>query len=526
MAKSLFRSGMIVSFMTFLSRILGLVRDAVTAHLLGAGAAADIFLLANKVPNFLRRLFAEGAFAQAFVPVLTEVKEKHGDDQVRIFVANAAGTLGTILLSVTILGVIASPVIAALFGAGWFVSSDSSNSTDRYALLSLMLKFTFPYLFFISLVALSGSVLNVYNRFAVAAFTPVLLNISIIGCALFFHDRFEFGALSLALGVFIGGVVQILFQIPFLYRAKMLTRPKWAWQDENVKKVRKLMLPALFGVSVSQINLLLDSIIATFLIKGSIAWLYYSDRLIEFPLGLFGIGIATVILPALSKLHVKQDGNDFQNTLDWGVRFVIWLGLPAFMGLIVLSPLIITVLFGHGAFINSEIDHVTQVSFGVAAYAVGLLSFMLIKVLAPGFYARHDTKTPVKIGIAALILNMIFNLILASFLGYIGLALATSLSATCNAFLLYYFLSKQGVYKFSRFSVEFTLKCIVSSLTMAFVTHWCEQQLIWQSVELSQQIVYLLSLLLIAIITYFSLLYIFGIRVNTIKNVSFAKKSL
>ena len=362
MAKGLFRSGMIVSFMTFLSRILGLVRDAVIAHLLGAGSAADVFLLANKVPNFLRRLFAEGAFAQAFVPVLTEVKEEYGDDKVRLFVANAAGTLGTVLLSVTILGVIASPVIAALFGAGWFASSDPDISTDKYTLLSLMLKLTFPYLFFISLVALSGAVLNVYNKFAVAAFTPVLLNMSIISCALFFHDKFEFGALSLALGVFIGGLVQLLFQLPFLYRAKILAKPKWAWHDKQVKKVRTLMIPALFGGSVSQINLLLDSVIATFLINGSIAWLYYSDRLIEFPLGLFGIGIATVILPALSKLHVKKEGTEFQDTLDWGVRFVIWLGLPALMGLIVLSPLIITVLFGHGAFMDSDIDHVTQVA--------------------------------------------------------------------------------------------------------------------------------------------------------------------
>ncbi|SFD24519.1 putative peptidoglycan lipid II flippase [Pseudoalteromonas denitrificans DSM 6059] len=526
MAKGLFRSGMIVSCMTFISRILGLVRDSVTAHLLGAGSAADIFLLANKVPNFLRRLFAEGAFAQAFVPVLAEVKEKHGDDKVRYFVANAAGTLGTILLIVTIVGVIASPIIAALFGAGWFVSSDSNVEHDRYALLSLMLKFTFPYLFFISLVALSGAVLNVYNRFAAAAFTPVLLNVSIISCALYFHDKFEFGALSLALGVFVGGVVQLLFQLPFLYRTKMLARPKWAWQDENVKKVRKLMIPAIFGVSVSQINLLLDSIIATFLIKGSIAWLYYSDRLIEFPLGLFGIGIATVILPALSKLHINDKGSDFQNTLDWGVRFVIWLGLPAFMGLIVLSPLIITVLFGHGAFINSEVDNVSQVAFGVTAYAFGLVSFMLIKVLAPGFYARHDTKTPVKVGIVALILNMGFNIVLAYFYGYIGLALATSLSATCNAFLLYYFLSKQGIYKFSRFSIGFTLKCLLSSLSMSFVTFWCEKQLMWHDASLTLQVFYLFCLLFIAVITYFFLLFILGIRVNTIKNVSFDKKSL
>ncbi len=521
-SKGLFRSGIIVSSMTFISRILGLIRDAVIANLLGAGAAADIFLLANKIPNFFRRLFAEGAFAQAFIPVLSEIKEQHGDDKVRMFVASAAGTLGTILLSITVLAVIASPLIAGMFGTGWFLSSlDSANSDNRFELLSLMLKLTFPYLFFISLVALSGAVLNVYNRFAVSAFTPVLLNISIISCALIFHDEFEFGALALALGVFVGGISQLLFQLPFLYKLNMLKRPKWAWHDKEVKKVRTLMLPAMFGVSISQINLLLDSVIATFLVYGSISWLYYSDRLIEFPLGLFGIGIATVILPALSKLHTTQKMADFQHTLDWGVRFVIWLGIPALMGLMLLSPLIITVLFGHGAFVANGTDHITKVAHGVNAYAVGLVSFMLIKVLAPGFYARQDTKTPVKIGIVALVLNMVFNLILAYPFGYIGLALATSLSATCNAFLLYYFLSKQGVYKFSRFSMFFTLKCFVSSFMTMLVLIFIQQLFTWQDAVFLMQILYLFSLILIAVVVYFFGLFLFGIRFHTIKNIHY-----
>lgn len=521
MAKGLFRSGMIVSAMTMISRILGLVRDAVVANLLGASAAADVFLFANRIPNFLRRLFAEGAFAQAFVPVLSDIKEQQGDDKVRFFVAQAAGTLGTILLLVTIFGVVASPVIAALFGTGWFIDWwQGGPDADKFELASSLLKFTFPYLFFVSLVALSGAVMNVYNRFAVAAFTPVLLNISIILCAIFLHDKFSVGAYSLAIGVFVGGVVQLLFQLPFLYRAKMLAPPRWGWQDENVKKVRKLMLPALFGVSISQINLLLDTVIASLLMTGSIAWLYYSDRLIEFPLGLFGIGIATVILPSLSKLHSSKKGSDFQDTLDWGVRFVIFLGIPAMVGLMVISPLIITVLFDHGAFSSDEIDHVKAVSFGVMAYSVGLVSFMLIKVLAPGFYSRQDTKTPVKIGVITLVLNMVFNIILAPFIGYLGLALATSMSASCNAFLLYRQLKKEQVYQFSSMSGWFTLKCIAASIVMGASVLYLNSYYAWQTWHFTQQLLLLGALLLIAGFMYFLTLFILGVRLNTIKNVA------
>ncbi|MGO3299754.1 MAG: murein biosynthesis integral membrane protein MurJ [Pseudoalteromonas sp.] len=507
--------------MTMISRVLGLVRDAVVANLLGASAAADVFLFANRIPNFLRRLFAEGAFAQAFVPVLSDIKEQQGDDKVRFFVAQAAGTLGTILLIVTIFGVVASPVIAALFGTGWFIDWwQGGPDADKFELASSLLKFTFPYLFFVSLVALSGAVMNVYNRFAVAAFTPVLLNISIILCAIFLHDKFSVGAYSLAIGVFVGGVVQLLFQLPFLYRAKMLAPPRWGWQDENVKKVRKLMLPALFGVSISQINLLLDTVIASLLMTGSIAWLYYSDRLIEFPLGLFGIGIATVILPTLSKLHSSKKGSDFQDTLDWGVRFVIFLGIPAMVGLMVISPLIITVLFDHGAFSSDEIDHVKAVSFGVMAYSVGLVSFMLIKVLAPGFYSRQDTKTPVKIGVITLVLNMVFNIMLAPFIGYLGLALATSMSASCNALLLYRQLKKEQVYQFSSMSGWFTLKCIAASIVMGGSVLYLNSYYAWQTWHFTQQLLLLGALLLIAGFMYFLTLFILGVRLNTIKNVA------
>nr|WP_152087513.1 murein biosynthesis integral membrane protein MurJ [Pseudoalteromonas sp. A25] len=509
---------MIVSAMTMVSRVMGLVRDAVVANLLGAGLAADVFLFANRIPNFLRRLFAEGAFAQAFVPVLSEIKEKHGDDEVRIFVAQAAGTLGTILMIVTIMGVIGSPVIAALFGTGWFIDWwQGGADAEKFVLASGLLKLTFPYLFFVSLVALSAAVLNVYNRFAVAAFTPVLLNVSIISCAILLHDSFSVSAYALAVGVFVGGVVQFAFQLPFLYRLKVLSRPQFAWRAPQVTKVRKLMLPAMFGVSVSQINLLLDTVIASVLVTGSISWLYYSDRLIEFPLGLFGIGIATVILPALSKLHAGDNLKDFQSTLDWGVRFVLFLGFPAMMGLIAISPLIISVLFDHGAFATSEVNHVEAVSYGVAAYSVGLVSFMLIKVLAPGFYARQDTKTPVRIGILTMGLNMIFNIALAPFIGYIGLALATSLSASCNVYLLYRQLNKDNVYHFSTFSVRFAAKCMLAALLMSVSVYYVISLYNWQSWALIEQIVLLSGLLIQAMVVYFGVMFALGVRFATIK---------
>jgi putative peptidoglycan lipid II flippase len=285
------------------------------------------------------------------------------------------------------------------------------------------------------------------------------------------------------------------------------------------------MLPALFGVSISQINLLLDTIIASLLMTGSIAWLYYSDRLIEFPLGLFGIGIATVILPALSKLHSSKKLSDFQHTLDWGVRFVIFLGIPAMVGLMIISPLIITVLFDHGAFKEDSVDHVKAVSLGVVAYSVGLVSFMLIKVLAPGFYSRQDTKTPVRIGIITLVLNMVFNIMLAPFIGYLGLALATSMSASCNAFLLYRQLKKENVYQFSSMSLRFTIKCIVASIVMGCVTWYVSSYYYWASWAFVQQVILLIALVALAGVSYFTMLFLMGVRLNTIKSVAITESN-
>ncbi len=454
--------------MTLISRVLGLIRDVVVAGIMGAGAAADVFFLANKIPNFLRRLFAEGAFAQAFVPVLTEYQQQK-PDEVRELVAKVSGTLGVIITVVTLVGVIGSPLLAALFGAGWFIEwLNGSPDGEKFTLAALMLKITFPYLWFITLTALAGAILNTLGRFAVAAFTPVFLNVAIIVCALWLAPSMAQPELALAWGVFLGGFVQFLFQLPFLWQQNMLVRPRWGWQHPGVVKIRTLMIPAMFGVSVSQINLLFDTFIASFLMTGSISWLYYSDRLLEFPLGLFGIAIATVILPALSRNQAANNPAQFAQTMDWGVRSVLLVGIPAMLGLMVLAQPMLMVLFMRGEF---SLHDTNMAAMSLLAYASGLLSFMLVKVLAPGYFARQDTKTPVRYGIAAMVANMGFNLVLAVPFGYVGLALATAASATLNAGLLYRGLVQQGVYRLQGSSGQLVAKMALAGLIMVAIVY-------------------------------------------------------
>lgn len=503
--------------MTFLSRILGLVRDIVIADKIGAAAGADVFFFANRIPNFLRRLFAEGAFAQAFVPVLTEVKEKHGDDAVRQLIAKVAGTLGVIVTIVTILGVLGSGVIVTLFGFGWFWDwLHGGPNAEKFELASFMLKITFPYLWFITFVALSGAILNTYNRFAIAAFTPVFLNICMIFSAIFLSDYFELSAISLAVGVFLGGVVQFLFQIPFLVKAGFMVRPRWGWKDPEVTKIRTLMLPAMFGVSVNQINLLLDTVIASFLMTGSISWLYYADRLIEFPLGIFGIGIATVVLPHLSAMRAKGEQQAFERTMDWGVKFICFLGVPALAGLIVLAEPIISVLYLRGEF---GLDDLQKVVAGLIAYASGLVSYMLIKVLAPGFYARQDTKTPVRIGIKAMVANMVLNLIFAPWLGYVGLALATACSASLNAFWLYSALKKEGIYHFSRSTWVFLAKlALAASVMFLAINFFVFEVSEWAMMPIIERIIWLVVFIGAGGVVYLLSTLILGIRIADLKN--------
>ncbi len=518
LSKKLVKSGLIVSAMTLISRVLGLVRDVVIANIMGAGASADAFFFANKIPNFLRRLFAEGAFAQSFVPVLSEYHQNDIDkntQETRKLIGQVSGTLGVIISLVTLFGMVASPLIVIVFGPGFFIDSLQAGGDGKFDLAASLLKITFPYLWFISFTALSGAILNTYGKFAVASFTPVLLNIGIISMAIWGRDWFVSPEYALAWGVFLGGLMQFLFQIPFLYRAGALVKPKWAWRSKGVTKIRKLMAPALFGVSVTQINLLLDTQIATLLVTGSVSWLYYADRLLEFPLGLFGIGIATVILPSLSRLHTKKNSDEFSQTLDWGIKIINLLGWPALVGLMVLAQPIIMVLFMRGEFTQF---HVLQVSLALFAYLSGLVSFMFIKVLAPGYYARQDTKTPVKIGIKAMVANMAFNIMLAPFFGYVGLAIATTLSATLNAYWLYQGLKEQQVYQLAQGTKVFIGKVIISSLVMAFVVYWLSPVFeVWLTMSFFKQVLQLLICIFSGVACYFISIVILGVRLQDFK---------
>jgi len=531
------KSGLIVSVMTLVSRVLGLVRDVVIANVMGTGVMADVFLFANKIPNFFRRLFAEGAFAQAFVPVLSEYHTKdeknsltreHGDnkskldvslDETRRLIAQVSGTLGVIITLVTLFGMLASPLFVILFGGGWFIdwfnNGPESVGGEKFELAASLLTITFPYLWFISFTALAGAVLNTLGKFAVAAFTPVLLNIAIILMAVYGAEYTQSPAYALAWGVFFGGLVQFLFQIPFLYKAGVLVKPCWSWHSKGVTKIRKLIIPALFGVSVTQINLLLDTLIASFLITGSISWLYYADRLLEFPLGLFGIGIATVILPSLAKLHSKNSATEFTGTLDWGIKVISLFGWPALAGLMVLAQPIIMVLFMRGEFSQND---VLQVSMALFAYLSGLLSFMFIKVLAPGYYARQDTKTPVKIGIIAMVANMAFNLMLAPFFGYVGLAMATTMSATLNAWLLYRGLKQAGVYHLSKSTKNFIGKLVLSALVMALVVYQLSSDFeVWLAMAFAEQVLQLIMCIGGGCISYFLMIALLGVRPGDFK---------
>ncbi len=516
MSKRLLKSGMIVSAMTFISRVLGLVRDVVVANLMGAGASADVFFFANKIPNFLRRLFAEGAFSQAFVPVLTESHAQGDMDKTRELIARAAGTLGVIVSIVTIFGVLGSGVVTALFGFGWFLDwMHGGPAAEKFELASVMLKITFPYLWFITFVALSGAILNTLGKFAVSSFTPVFLNVMIILAAWFISPQMSQPEIGLAIGVFLGGLVQFLFQIPFLIKAGVMVKPKWGWRDPGVVKIRTLMIPALFGVSVSQINLLFDTFIASFLQTGSISWLYYSDRLLEFPLGLFGIAIATVILPALSRKHVDAQNEGFAQTMDWGVRMVILLGLPAMLGLMVLAKPMLMVLFMRGEFSPQDVH---QASLSLFAYVSGLLNFMLIKVLAPGYYSRQDTKTPVKYGIIAMVTNMVFNAIFAYFYGYVGLAIATALSAFVNMALLYRGLHIAEVYQITKRTVFFIIRLAIAGAAMVAAILWqLEDMSVWLGWSFAHRSAVLGMLIGLGAVVYLVVLFLTGARLKDLK---------
>lgn len=506
----LLRSSLIVGIMTMLSRVLGLVRDVVVAGYFGASGASDAFFVAFKIPNFLRRLFAEGAFAQAFVPVLSEYRTQRDLTAVQVLVNRTAGSLGSVLLLVTLLGSAGSPVLAMIFAPGFYMSGSES-----FPLAAEMLRITFPYLMLISLTAFAGSILNSYERFAVPAFTPVLLNICLIGSAVFLSPLFEQPIMALAWGVFMAGAVQLAFQLPFLARLRLLPKPQMGWRDEGVRRILKLMLPALFGVSVAQINLLLDTVLASFLQQGSVSWLYYSDRLAELPLGVFGIAIATVILPSLSRKHAESSPEKFSQMLDWALRMVMLIGVPAAVALIVLAEPLLTTLFHYGEMTDRDVE---MASMSLRAYGLGLLAFMLIKVLAPGYFSRQDTKTPVKIAVIAMVANMVFNLALIFPLAHAGLALATALSAFLNAGLLLRGLLKQGVFHFSPGWAKWLLQLVSANIAMgALLLYFSPEVNEWLNAVLWTRVQWMASLVVASVAVYGLVLVALGLRPRHLK---------
>ncbi|UXZ54490.1 murein biosynthesis integral membrane protein MurJ [Halomonas sp. 7T] len=507
--RGLMRSGLVVSAMTMLSRVMGLVRDVVVATFLGAGNGADAFFVAFKIPNFLRRLFAEGAFNQAFIPVLSEYSTQRSKQEIRELLNAVAGSLTAMLALITALAMLGAPWLVWVFAPGF------GRDPEKLAMTADMLRLTFPYLLLISLTAFSGSVLNTWNRFAVPAFTPVLLNISLIGAALLLMPLMEEPAMALAWGVLIAGAAQLAFQVPFLLRLGLLPTPWPNFAHEGVKRILKLMAPALFGVSVSQINLLLDTVLASLLVAGSVSWLYYSDRLVELPLGVFGVAIGTIILPALSKRHAEKSTEHFSAMLDWAIRVVLLLGVPAALALAILAEPFLITLFHYGAMTDHDIQ---MAAMSLRAYAFGLLAFMLIKVLAPGFFARQDTKTPVKVGIIAMVANMVFNLILVWPLAHAGLALATALSAFLNAGLLGYLLYRQKVLIFQpgwgRYAVQLGGGSALMSIALYLIAPDWQA---WLAFELWQRIRWVAGLVVLGGGLYFAWLTAFGLRLRHFK---------
>ena len=451
--------------MTFVSRILGLVRDVVIARVFGPGDGADAFFLAFKIPNFLRRLFAEGAFNQAFVPVLSEYRSQRSLTQVQELINVVAGYLGTVLLLISAFVVAAAPWVAYPIAYGF------TSDPAKFQLFVDMLRITFPYLFLISMTAFAGAILNSYDRFAVPALTPALLNLSLIASALILSPYFTQPEIALAWGVMIAGISQLLFQLPFLIKMQLLPKPQLTKGHEGVSRILRLMVPALFGVSVSQINLLLDTVIASFLVSGSVSWLYFSERLMDLPLGIFAVAIATVVLPSLSRRHAERSLEEFAALLDWALRLILLIAIPASLALVLLSQPIIITLFQND---NFDVFDVTQVTMSLQAYTVGLVAFMAIKVFAPGYYARQDTKTPVRIGIVAMLANMALNVLLVFVLdmAHSGLALATSLAAFLNAGLLLAGLIKGGVFRFQAGWFRFVCQMLLANALMSAFLIW------------------------------------------------------
>lgn len=529
---SLLRSTLSFTGGTLVSRVLGLARDVAINVVFGATAATDAYWVASRIPNFMRRLFAEGSFATAFVPVFTEVKETRSHADLKILMARVAGTLGGVLLVVVALGVLFAPQVAALFSPG------ALDQPRKFDLTADLLRLTFPFLLFVSLTALAGGALNSFQRFALPALTPVILNIFLIVGALWLAPRLGTPILALGWATLVGGIVQLLFLLPSLRRLDLLVWPRWGWRDPGVRRILRLMVPTLFGSSVAQINLLLDTVIASLLVTGSQSWLSQSTRFLELPLGLFGVALGTVILPALARHHVGIDRAGFSRALDWGLRLTLLIAVPAMIALILLARPLVATLFQYGHF--SEFD--TQMdTLSIIALSCGLPAFALVKILLPAFYSRQDTRTPVRAGVIAMIANMLFNGIFIALLFalwasaplhaepwldaiaqvpglHTGLAIASSLSSYLNLALLWHWLKRDGVYApqagWPRHLSRLVLACLAMTIVLLLgLQLWPE----WTLVSMWTRVWHLGVLVVTGGATYAAVLLGAGLRLRDLR---------
>jgi len=495
-----------VSSLTLVSRILAFVRDVLIARIFGAGAATDAFFVAFKLPNLLRRLFAEGAFSQAFVPIFGEYKSRRGHDETKLLVDHVTTMLALILFVVTLVGIVAAPILVYISAPGF------AKEPDKFDLTVQLLRITSPYIFFISLVAVAAGILNTYNKFWVPAFAPVLLNLCFIGGALWLAPYFDPPILVLAWAVFVAGFVQLAFQIPFLKKIGMLPSIRFSLKDEGMWRVIKQMGPAVFGVSIAQLSLIINTIFASFLVAGSVSWLYYADRLMEFPTGLLGVALGTILLPSLSKLHASNDTVEYSKMLDWGLRLTCMLAMPAALALGLIAVPLLATFFQHGEFSAHD---VLMSRNALVGYSVGLIGLILVKILAPGFYARQDIKTPVKIGIVTLLATQAMNALFVFGLGlaHAGLALSIGVAACFNSAILFHYLRKRGIYQPEPGWLKFFVKLLLALAALA-LTLWfgmgSEQH--WLTTHGWGRILHLAALVVGGVVVYFAVLFALGFR--------------
>jgi putative peptidoglycan lipid II flippase len=493
-----------VSALTLLSRITGLMRESIKAVGFGAGLQMDAFEAAFRLPNILRRLFAEGAFSQAFVPILAEYKRSRGDDATRALVGKVGALLTVTLLGVSVFGVVAAPWLVYVL-AGSF-----ARTAGKVELTTVLIRIMFPYVLFVSLVSLAGSVMNVYRHFAVPAFTPVLLNLSIIAAAVFIAPHVDPPILALAIGVAIGGVAQLVFQIRPLAKLGMLPAFRLDWRDEGVRRVLRAMGPAVLGVSAAQISTLINTQLAAYLGDGRISWITYADRLMEFPSALLGVALATILLPNLAKHHHDANDAQYRELLDWGLRLTFLLALPAALALALLAVPLIATLYQYGRF--SAVD-VWQTRAALLGYSVGLLGLIAVKILAPGFYARHDMRTPVRIAFVTLLVSQTLAVILMFQIGHAGLTLSISLGACLNAALLYRTMRRRDVYRPLPGWGRFLGRVAVALCVLGAVLWWASGDAsFWLSAGLAAKVGRLGAVVAAGCVAYFGALWLVGFR--------------